>query len=199
MHPIFTIGHSNHSEEAFLALLKAHDISAVADVRSHPYSRYAPQFSYDAIRSLLKKAGISYVFLGRELGPRSEDPDCYEGDRVSYERLAGTEEFKKGIERLKKGAGTYRIAILCSEKDPILCHRMILICRALKSASLEIFHILEDGRKEPLQDAERRLLKHLKLSEENLFETREALIDRAYRMQGQRIAYQRNAEQEGQP
>lgn len=190
-HSLFTIGHSNHSEDTFLRLLKTHGIQAVADVRSQPYSRHTPWFNYEAIRSLLRKARMSHVFLGRELGPRTDDLSCYEGDQVSYERLARTDTFKKGLERLKKGAETYRIALLCSEKDPITCHRMILVCKALKAGPLEIVHILEDARLETLQQAEERLLRHLKMSEPTLFETRDELVEKAYRLQGQKIAFHR--------
>ncbi len=195
MHPLFTIGHSNHSEEALLALLQTHAISAVADVRSQPYSRYTPQFNYDAIQSWLKKAGIGYVFLGKELGPRREDPALYEKDRISYARLARTEDFLKGLARLKKGAGHYRIAMLCSEKDPIICHRMILICHALKDSLLKISHIHEDGALESLEEAERRLMQHLKMAEATLFESREELVERAYRVQAEKIAFQREKEE----
>ncbi len=195
MHPLFTIGHSNHSEEALLALLQSHAISAVADVRSQPYSRYTPQFNYAAIQSWLKKAGIGYVFLGKELGPRREDPALYEKDRISYARLARTDDFLKGLARLKKGAGHYRIAMLCSEKDPIICHRMILICHALKDSLLKISHILEDGALESLEEAERRLMQHLKMAEATLFESREELIERAYRVQAEKIAFQREKEE----
>lgn len=195
MQPLFTIGHSNHSEEALLALLQTHAISAVADVRSQPYSRYTPQFNYDAIQSWLKKAGMGYVFLGKELGPRREDPALYENGRISYVRLARTDEFLKGLARLKKGAGHYRIAMLCSEKDPIVCHRMILICHALKDSLLNINHILEDGALESLAEAERRLMQHLKMAEATLFESREELIERAYRVQAEKIAFQREKEE----
>lgn len=194
MHPMFTIGHSSHSPEAFLALLQKHAISALADVRSAPYSRHTPQFNYDAMPHLLKPGGIAYVFLGRELGPRREDSTLYDDDRISYTRLAQTVEFQEGLARLKKGAARHRIVLMCSEKDPIVCHRMILICHALKNSSLKIGHILEDGSLENLDAAEGRLMKHLKMAEATLFESREELIERAYRLQAEKIAFQREKE-----
>src|ERR1700761_2666928 len=101
---IYTIGHSNHSIEQFVALLKRHEITALADVRSTPYSRFNPQFRRESLQTSLAGVGIQYVFLGEELGARSRDPEVYDLDgRVSYLKLAATALFKKGIERLKNG------------------------------------------------------------------------------------------------
>ena len=79
---IYTIGHSTHTSEAFLELLRKHNVTAVADVRSAPFSRFNPQFNKDALQGTLGEHGIKYVFLGRELGARSDDPACYENGRV---------------------------------------------------------------------------------------------------------------------
>jgi uncharacterized protein (DUF488 family) len=101
---IYTVGHSNHSIERFLSLLQPHGITAVADVRSTPYSRFNPQFRREKLQASLAEAGMQYVFLGEELGARSQDPDCYDAEgRVSYSRLARTEQFRKGIQRLMTG------------------------------------------------------------------------------------------------
>ncbi|MBC8393598.1 MAG: DUF488 domain-containing protein, partial [Deltaproteobacteria bacterium] len=100
MRRIYTIGHSNHEIETFLELLKQHDITAVCDVRSAPYSKYVPQFNYDTVLRQLKKAGVQYVYLGKELGPRSEDPGCYVDGKVRYELLARTALFQVGLKRL---------------------------------------------------------------------------------------------------
>src|SRR5689334_2499642 len=98
---IYTIGHSNHPIDRFIALLRQHGIEAVADVRSTPYSRFNPQFRKEKLQAALASAGIRYVFLGEELGARSKDPECYdEGGRVSYTRLASTDLFRRGIDRL---------------------------------------------------------------------------------------------------
>lgn len=189
MHRIYTIGHSNHELETFIQLLKRHGITALCDVRSAPYSKYAPQFNYETIGQQLKKAGIQYVYLGKELGPRSEDPACYADGKVHYGLLAKTNTFKKGLERVKNGAESYRVAIMCSEKDPIVCHRTILICKHLKELNFEISHILDDGSLEDNRDTERRLMKLLKIPEQTLFERFEDLVKQAYEKQGDRIAY----------
>jgi len=190
MKEIYTIGHSNHSIEHFVDLLKKHDITAIGDVRSHPYSKYNPQFSYEALKPELKKHNIAYVFLGKELGARSDDPSCYNQEgKVQYARMAQTENFKKGIERLNQGLESYRIAMMCAEKDPLMCHRTILIARQLRAENMLIQHILEDGNLETQTEAEQRLMDLLKQSKQDLFATPEQLIEQAYDMQSDKIAY----------
>src|SRR5215475_16107430 len=106
---ISTVGHSNHPIQSFLDLLTRHTITAVADVRSTPYSRFNPQFRREKLQASLAEAGIQYVFLGAELGARSQDPSCYDADgRVSYAKLARTELFRSGIQRLITGSAQYR-------------------------------------------------------------------------------------------
>lgn len=113
---VYTIGHSNHPTDAFVALLRLHSISAICDVRSHPYSRHYPQYSKDALKNALADAGIAYVFLGKELGARSNNPACYKQGRVQYERLAQEPSFSEGLRRLIQGMGRYKIALMCAEK-----------------------------------------------------------------------------------
>jgi len=192
---LYTIGHSNHSVETFVDLLLRHRVSAVADVRSSPFSRFNPQYNRENLKPALLRAGIAYVYLGNALGPRSDDPACYENGRVSYERLAETPLFRAGLKRLREGAERQRIAIMCAEKDPIVCHRMILICRALRSESIDIRHILEDGSLESLEAAEKRLLVKLKMHQLSLFDRSvEDLFLRAYRKQAEKIAYRADDE-----
>jgi uncharacterized protein (DUF488 family) len=186
MQNIFTIGHSTHSQEHLIALLRRHGISAVCDVRSAPYSRVNPQFNREEINQALRTFGIRYVFLGRELGGRSEDPKCYERGKVSYERLAQTGSFKRGLERLQEGAKSYRLALMCAEKEPLECHRAILVARHLLPLGLAVHHIHADGRLESHLDALRRLATILNLPEHDMFHSREELI---YRRQEERIAF----------
>lgn len=185
---IFTIGHSTHAVEKLLELLDHHGITAVADVRSTPFSRL-PQFNQDPLKALLKRRGISYVFLGKELGARSDDPTCYEGGKVSYERLARSPVFQEGLVRLRTGLVTHRIALLCAEKEPLACHRTILVSRRLIEQGVAVSHIHEDGRLEPHAEAMRRLLKELGLPEEDLFRSPEQMVAEAYARQECKIAY----------
>jgi uncharacterized protein (DUF488 family) len=189
MNKLYTIGHSKQELEHFLQLLKMHAITAIADVRSSPYSKFNPQFNREVLQTALKENGIAYVFLGVELGPRSENPACYRDGKVQYSRLAKTDLFLHGLERLLAGMKSHRIALMCAEKDPISCHRMVLVCRAVRSEPIEIYHILDDGSVESLRDSERRLMQELKMRQLRMFESPEDLIQRAYDAQGERIAY----------
>jgi uncharacterized protein (DUF488 family) len=187
---IYTIGHSNHPIERFLALLQQHAITALADVRSTPYSRFNPQFRREKLQAALAGVGIQYVYLGEELGARSQDPSCYDADgRVSYAKLATTESFRRGLERLQTGMRTHRIAIMCAEREPLDCHRTILVARELDRAGVPITHILADGSLETHGNVMLRLASTLKLTGTDLFNTPADLLERAYEMQGGRIAY----------
>jgi uncharacterized protein (DUF488 family) len=187
--PVYTIGHSTHSAEKLIALLTRHHITAVADVRSHPYSRINPQFNKEEFRTNLKAAGIAYVFLGRELGARSGDRSCYVNGKVQYDLLARTTLFQAGLDRISQGMNTHRIALMCAEKDPLTCHRAILVCRHLVARGVAAQHILEDGRLESHDEALKRLLAELGLPDRDLFCTRDEVIAEAYLRRGQQIAY----------
>ena len=106
---IYTVGHSNHTIDHFLDLLKANSITAIADVRSHPYSKFTPHFSKDALKIELDKNNISYVFLGKELGVRSDNSECYVNGKVQYDLLAKQECFTQGIDRLKQGMNIFLV------------------------------------------------------------------------------------------
>ncbi|HEY6923873.1 MAG TPA: DUF488 domain-containing protein, partial [Steroidobacteraceae bacterium] len=178
---MYTIGHSNHPIDGFIGLLQQHGIDALADVRSTPYSRFNPQFSKERLQAALTDAGIKYVFLGEELGARSKDPVCYdESGRVSYRRLASTELFRRGLDRLLTGMQNHRIAIMCAEREPLDCHRTILVARELEQAGVPIAHILKDGTLEPHRHAMERLASRLKLTRTDLFRTIDELIEDAY-------------------
>ena len=189
---LFTIGHSSHSLSRFCELLEQHHVTAVADVRSQPYSRRNPQFNRDALECELDRRGIVYVFLGAELGARPSDPDCYCDGKVQYDRLARTVLFRAGIERVRKGMERYTLALLCAEADPVQCHRTVLVCRHLKRAGLDIQHILPTGAVESQNESEHRLLKLHNLSGVDLFSGSDDLLEKAYRLQESRIAYGRS-------
>lgn len=189
MQELYTIGHSTHATERFIDLLKMHRVTAVGDVRSSPYSRFNPQFNRETLQKELKENGIAYVYLGKELGPRSDDPECFQDGRVSYSLLAKTPLFQEGLERVRKGMQAYRISLLCAEKDPVTCHRTILVCRHLRDPNVRIRHILEDGSLEENDDAVKRLLKLLKMPESDLFTSEAEMVEKAYDRQGEKIAF----------
>lgn len=203
MSELFTIGHSNHAIETFIDLLRQHQVTAIADVRSSPYSRYLPHFTRAALEQVLTEAGIRYVFLGRELGARPDNPDCYVDGKALYDKIAATEAFEQGLQRLRKGIQTHRIALMCAEQDPIACHRAILICPHLKQFDFNINHILKNGDLETHDRLEERMLeKHgfaqpkdsqqltlFDLDRFNNLPSREECLAIAYQRQGLQIAY----------
>lgn len=186
----YTIGHSNHDIATFIGLLQQHGVTALGDVRSHPYSRYVPQYSQEALKTVLADAGIAYVFLGKELGARSNNPACYRQGKVQYDRLAREPIFAEGIERVTQGMQRYCIALMCSEKDPLDCHRALLVARKLFEMGIQIKHIHADGSLESHQAMESRLLAVCKLPEGDMFKSREEFISEGYLIQGERVAYE---------
>jgi uncharacterized protein (DUF488 family) len=149
MSTIYTIGHSAHAFEAFSKLLMGHAIEAVVDVRSAPYSRYCPQFDREILQRSLSQIGVKYLFLGKELGGRPENPAQYDAHgRVLYGRITADPLFVTGIERLERGMADYRIALMCGEEDPAHCHRRLLIARVLIERGHNVNHIRGDSRLE---------------------------------------------------
>jgi len=175
--------------DTFITLLQQQGVTAIADVRSVPYSRFNPQFNRKELEQSLKPYGIRYVFLGRELGARSDDPSCYEKGRIQYARMARTDVFQSGIQRVICGASDYRIALMCAEKEPLECHRTLLVARALIDLGVPVAHILADGRLEAHEITMERLLDIVGLPQQDLFLSKDELIAHALAKQEERIAY----------
>ncbi|MFF2488036.1 DUF488 family protein [Microbacterium sp. NPDC058062] len=192
MNRVFTIGASTMPIERLLELLRVHSITAVADVRSIPASRFMPQFNKKPLRDSLRTSGVRYVFLGDELGARSAREECYVDDVVQYERLAQTPEFEAGIERVLDGASRERIALLCTEHDPLDCHRAILVSRVLAERDTEIHHIHTNGQLESHGDAMLRLRRKFHLDQPSLLDDEDDQLSEALRRQEQQIAYVRS-------
>ena len=129
---VLTIGHSNHTTEHFLDLLKSRGVQVVVDTRSQPYSKYSTQFDQKDLKESLTVAGIRYLFLGAELGGRPEGEEFYdEAGHVLYDRVAESSRFQEGLSRLERGIREYQVAMLCAEENPAACHRRLLIGRVL--------------------------------------------------------------------
>jgi len=189
MNTLFTIGHSNHEIGVLLELLRRHSVHAVSDVRSQPYSSRFPQFNQPLLKRELEAIGLRYVFLGHELGARREEACCYVDGLARYDLVAKTDAFAKGLDRVLRGLMKYRIALLCAERDPLTCHRTILVCRNLRGKGFPIQHILADGSLESHEAAENRMLGMLGKDQLSLFATHEQLLEQAYDEQGQKIAF----------
>lgn len=150
---LFSIGHSNHSLDHLVSLLKAHTIEVLVDVRSFPVSRIAPHFNQRPFQAALQRAGIIYLFLGEELGGRPQGEEYYdEAGHVLYSRLAESPRFLEGIERIERGGTKYRVALMCSEENPKHCHRRLLIGRVLEQRGTSLRHIRGDGQIEHEHD-----------------------------------------------
>lgn len=185
---ILTIGHSNHPLERFLALLLKHGVTAVADVRSAPYSRFCSHFNRELLTAALKDNGIRYSYLGRELGGRSDDPTCYHEGQIQYDRVARTDVFRNGVARVVSGTSSFRIALMCAEKEPLDCHRTLLVAPALVARGVEVGHILASGGVEPHGRTMDRLLAEVSPNLD-LFQPRETLLTRAMALQARRVAF----------
>jgi len=191
---LYTVGHSSQSIEQFVSQLQRHGIELIADVRSQPYSKRYPHFSREALQKSLTVADIRYLFLGRELGARRDEPQCCVDGQASYQEIARLPNFVRGIERLLDSADKYRIALTCAEHDPLTCHRTILVCRELRQRNVSIKHILRGGELEEHAQAELRLIEEeLGSSDQADLFTRpdnpELLVERAYTARAGRIAY----------
>lgn len=189
--PLFTVGHSTLSADAFVALLNLHEIEAVGDVRSMPYSEFNPQFNREPLRALLEKSGVEYFFVGNALGGRFDGPAYYTDGVVDYEKVAQCAVFRKGLDQAEEYARDHRLALMCSEKDPLQCHRFLLISRQLQGRPLRIRHILEGGVLEDQAETERRLLREWHLDGLDLFRSEAEVLDDAYARQAAKAAYRK--------
>ena len=188
---VYSVGHSNREADEFVRILQSFSIDVIVDVRSAPYSKHCPQFNKEAIDQTLRSSDIKYLFLGKELGAKPDDQSCYEGRRVSFEKLKSSDLFQKGISRILEGITRYKIAIMCSEKEPINCHRAILISRVLVEKGISVMHILNETESLAHKDLETELLKRFKI-EETLFDTdysKQLDLKEAYEKQEDLICY----------
>src|ERR1700749_4546126 len=155
---LFSIGHSNLSAERFLAMLQGAGVNAVADVRSAPYSRFCPWFSQKPLAAALTAAGIDYAAMGDVLGGRPRDDALYRGDVADYEAMATLPDYITGLERLIDAATRWRLCLMCAEREPLDCHRCLLVARSLAERGVTVGHILHDGSVEAHAATEQRLL-----------------------------------------
>ncbi|WP_429806649.1 DUF488 family protein [Ensifer sp. B1-9] len=186
---IWTIGHSTHSYEQFLKLVRGAGITAIADVRTVPHSRHFQQFNKSALRDELRLDGIAYSFLGNELGGRPRDQVYYCDGVADYEQMAEAVEFKSGIDRLIEGSRKYRIALMCSERDPLDCHRCLLVGRVLASRNIAVRHILGNGRVVSHREIESQLLSMASSQDDDLFMLPQERLAAAYKARARKVAF----------
>jgi uncharacterized protein (DUF488 family) len=186
MQAIKTIGHSNHPFERFVDLLKAGGVEALVDVRSIPYSRRFPQFGRERLAQRLAAAGILYRYEGAALGGRPAPGKS--GVAVSYDELATRLDFKDALDRLIAGAADATLCLMCAEKQPLDCHRTVLVSRRLAERGVQVEHLLADGGRESHAAIEDKLLASGEEGAPDLFTTAEdraARLARAYQAREQ--------------
>jgi uncharacterized protein (DUF488 family) len=184
---LLTIGHSNLAADRFMALLKDVGVSAVADVRSVPFSRWCPWFSGKALAEQLAGEGMAYIALGDALGGRPRDPQLYRDGVADYEAMAARPEFSAGLERVMDAMSRHHVCLLCAEREPLDCHRCLLVGRALSQRGIALGHIHADGSTEPHAATEDRLLT-LAGREADLFRNRAERLAHAYRRRAHAVA-----------
>ncbi len=186
---VLSIGHSNLAYDVFLERLQDADVTAVADVRSAPFSRHFPHYNRDTLKEALPRAGIVYVFLGEELGGRPTQSSGFTGGVADYEKMAASEAFHRGIDRLHAGARTHRIAMMCSERDPMDCHRCLLVGRALAERGVAVEHIVGLGETISQTEIEARLLALSGKDHWDMFATDSERLGDAYRARARKVAF----------
>jgi len=176
MKPIKTIGHSNHPIDRFVSLLKAGGVERLVDVRSTPWSRRHPQFGRETLARSLAEAGIAYVHEGAALGGKPASTSEGSG---SYDQLAARPEFKAALDRVIEGARDTTLCLMCAEKEPLDCHRTVLVSRRLAERGVAVEHLLADGGTRPHHEVEEAVLG--KDAAPDLFEDRTTRLARAWR------------------
>ena len=202
---LYSVGHSNQSQEEFLELLKKHDINCIVDVRSVPASKYTPQFNLEPLKWFLHANEIQYLHFGDEFGARRTD--CLDADgQVNFEQAIETTNFKRGVERLMNGLQKgFRISLMCSEANPLECHRFALVSRYFYDNGLDVQHILKDGELASHVSLEKQMTdeylhskKHRLAEIDQLFGsyTEEDQRRDAYRLKNKEIGYKPQYEME---
>lgn len=186
---IFTIGHSTHTYEYFLSLLRRIGVNAIADVRSSPYSRHFPHFNSTVLKNELRYDGIAYSYLGEELGGRPENPELFTDSIADYEKMAQARLFQIGLKRVLTGALKFNIALMCSEQNPLDCHRCLLVGRALKWRGSDVRHITGAGEVLTHENIEENLLQLSSSNKGDLFLSEPERLKIAYRERAFKVAY----------
>jgi uncharacterized protein (DUF488 family) len=191
MGKIYTIGSSTHTIDEFTLLLNKFKINAIADVRSVPYSQHTPQFNKDFLINILKGISIHYLDFSKEFGARRKEDTAYTNNRVDFQKVIKLPNFIKGIERISVGINKgYNIALLCTEKNPLDCHRFSLVSKGLvEYLGVDINHISFEGGILNQYDLENKMLINYKF-ENDLFMDHKTLLEAAYKIISNKVAYQ---------
>jgi uncharacterized protein (DUF488 family) len=194
---LFSIGHSNIAADRFIGMVGEAGVNAVADVRSSPFSRFCPWFSGKNLAPRLTQAGIGYQWHGETLGGRPADPGLYRDGVADYDAMAAQPDFRAAVERLIAAASRHRICIMCAEREPLDCHRCLLVSRSLAERGVAVGHILHDGSIEPHDATERRLLDWDNGQSDLLEPGQASRLAAAYRRRARAVAYRAKPKRQG--
>lgn len=186
---ILTVGHSTLSYERFLALVRSAGVTAIADVRSTPYSRRYPHFNRVSLKTELRHDGISYVFLGDELGGRPRNPELFCDGVADYEKMSLLPGYREGINRVVSGSERHRIALMCSEGNPAECHRCLLVGRSLREQGSRVIHIMQNAKFKSQLEIEEDLLTQASLKDDDMFLSSQNKLSISYRLQAMSFAF----------
>ena len=198
---IYTIGHSTHQLDIFLDLLKRYAINCIIDVRSVAASRFNPQYNKKTFSDFLKTNNVAYLHFAEEFGARQTDPNLLDDKgKVDFEKVRQSKLFRQGINRIRQGLDKgYTITLMCSESEPLDCHRFSMISYALAKDGFEVNHILKDKTIISNAQLENRMLQKYinKLPKSDMFTSPIDLEERlkvAYRLRNQEIAFSPSGE-----
>ena len=192
--PTLTIGHSNHTAQVFAQMVSAHGVQEIVDVRSTPESRHVPHFNRAVLTKTLDRTGVRYSYMGRELGGRPRGDEFYDEDgRVQYEAIAQTQDFQDALEIIALRSRERIIAVMCTERDPLQCHRTLLVAHHLSLRGMEIEHITgtETSARTRHADLMKRLVSAWPQSQGQ--ETAGEEIRMAIALQSRKVGYARRA------
>lgn len=198
---IYTVGHSTHQLGYFLELLREYNVNCIVDVRSSPASAYNPQYNQEPFKNFLKKNRITYLHFPEEFGARQTDRDLLDEEGIlDFVKVRKSWAFNKGLERIWQGVEKgFVIAIMCSEGNPLDCHRFSMVSVGLENDGFAVKHIMKDKSLKEHSELEKELLKEFKkkLPEKDLFnqnvsdeEHKKKQLDIAYRLKNKKIGYQ---------
>ncbi|MDR1182884.1 MAG: DUF488 domain-containing protein [Bacteroidales bacterium] len=196
---IYTVGHSTHELDFFLELIKTVEINCIVDVRSLPASAYSPQYNQNSFKNYLKDNHITYLHFAEEFGARRTDYDLLGDDgKLDFEKVRKTSLFNRGVERIWQGIDKgFRIALMCSESDPLDCHRFSMVSIGLENNGFNVLHLLKDKSIKTNLELEKELLKKYekKIPQSNLFESEvsfEKQLKEALRLKNKEIGFSPN-------
>jgi len=193
---IYTVGHSTHQLDFFLSLIKEYNVNCIIDVRSVAASSYNPQYNQEPFKNYLKNHGVTYMHFPEKFGARFNDPDLLDDEgKVDFEKVRKSYNFKMGVERLWQGLEKgFKMALMCSESEPLDCHRFSMVSLALVKDGFDVKHIMKDKTLKSNSDLEKTLLKKYdkKLPKPDMFNPDISVEDQlkeAYRLKNKEIGF----------